>query len=131
MKDFIEKGSREIKQEDLEKVIKQEHEIKQKIARVDKKIYEELREDVFLLFSLLRDYWSGNYKVVPWRTIALAAFAFLYLLNPLDLLPDLLLPTGLFDDVAVFLFVLASVRGDLEKYKTWKASIDGQKDTLT
>lgn len=47
--------------------------------------------DIRLMFSMLRDYWQGNYREVPWKSIAAIAGALVYVLNPLDLIPDLLL----------------------------------------
>jgi uncharacterized membrane protein YkvA (DUF1232 family) len=43
------------------------------------------------------------------------------------LIPDLSLPFGLFDDLAVLGFVLALVKDDLEDYKRWKNSSKGKK----
>ncbi len=127
VEDFIKKGSERVKKEDVEKVVKNEEVIKNRVKELEGKLQKGIKEDLSLLISLIKDYWNDEYKVVPWRTIALIVFALLYLINPLDLIPDLSLPFGLFDDLAVLGFVLASVRDDLEDYKRWKNSSKGEK----
>ena len=76
--------------------------------------------DIRLMFSMLRDYWQGNYREVPWKSIAAIAGALVYVLNPLDLIPDLLLGFGLLDDAGVVAACLALVEADLLRYAAWK-----------
>lgn len=128
VEDFIKKGSEKVKKEDVEKVVKNEEAIKNRVEELEGKLQKGIKEDLSLLISLIKDYWNDEYKVVPWRTIALIVFALLYLLNPLNLIPDLSLPFGLFDDLAVLGSVLASVKDDLEHYKRWKTSKGEKKE---
>ena len=53
---------------------------------------------------------------VPWSTKAMAAGALLYLISPLDAVPDVIPGAGLVDDVAVILFVVGTLAGALKKY---------------
>uniref|UniRef100_A0A7V4E542 DUF1232 domain-containing protein n=1 Tax=candidate division WOR-3 bacterium TaxID=2052148 RepID=A0A7V4E542_UNCW3 len=131
VENFIKEGSEKVRKEDIEKVVKNEESIKNRFKELEGKIQKELAEDLSLLLSLIKDYWKDEYKVVPWRTIALTVFALLYLLNPLDLIPDFSLPLGILDDLAVLGFVVASVKDDLEKYKQWKNSSKNEKNEVT
>lgn len=76
--------------------------------------------DIRLMFSMLRDYWQGHYRNVPWRSIAAMAGALIYVLNPLDLIPDFLIGIGFLDDVGVVAACLALVESDLLRYAAWK-----------
>lgn len=76
--------------------------------------------DIRLMFSMLRDYWQGNYREVPWKSIAAIAGALVYVLNPLDLIPDLLFGFGFLDDAGVVAACLALVESDLLHYAAWK-----------
>lgn len=73
-----------------------------------------------LLALLLRDYLKGEYKVVPWSSIATAAFSILYVVNIFDLIPDFIPAVGWADDIALVMSVLPGIRHDLEKYCEWK-----------
>jgi uncharacterized membrane protein YkvA (DUF1232 family) len=76
--------------------------------------------DVSLMFSMLRDYWQGNYREVPWKSIAAIAGALIYVLNPLDVIPDLILGFGFIDDAGVVALCLKMVESDLLRYAAWK-----------
>ncbi|MBE6374117.1 MAG: DUF1232 domain-containing protein [Lentisphaerae bacterium] len=84
-------------------------------------------EEFELLWQMLKDYHSGAYRDVPWKFIAAAGFAVFYLLNPFDVIPDVLPVIGYVDDVAVFGLVLSSFKSEIEKYKKQKISCDNQK----
>ena len=72
------------------------------------------------LLRLLRAYLTGTYRDVPWKTLLAAVGAVLYFLNPLDLIADFIYAFGFIDDALVVGLVLASIRGDLEKFSAWE-----------
>ena len=80
--------------------------------------------DIRVMFSMLTDYWKGNYRAVPWKSIAAIAGALLYVLNPLDLIPDLIIGFGFLDDAAILAACLSVVESDLYNYEIWKAQQD-------
>ena len=77
-------------------------------------------EDVKLLFSVIKDYWIGEYRGIPWGSIAAIAAALLYVINPIDLIPDSIPIIGLVDDALVIAACLSFVKQDLQNYKQWK-----------
>jgi len=79
--------------------------------------YSELAK---LMYGMLKDYRRGVYNKVPWFTIATVAFSFLYILNPLDIIPDFIPGLGYIDDMAIFTFGLRFIESDLHNYLDWK-----------
>ena len=79
-------------------------------------------EDVGLLFELIRDNLAKRYTTVPWHTIAAAAATLLYIMNPLDIVPDFIPGLGYVDDGMVVMLAMKMVGKDLEKYKLWRRS---------
>ncbi|MFV8224906.1 YkvA family protein [Christiangramia aquimixticola] len=79
--------------------------------------YSELAK---VMYGMLKDYRRGIYTKVPWFTIATIAFAFLYILNPLDIIPDFIPGLGYIDDMAVITFGLRFIETDLHNYLDWK-----------
>jgi uncharacterized membrane protein YkvA (DUF1232 family) len=69
------------------------------------------------LFSLLKEYHDKEYKDISWESVAVITFAFLYLLNQNDVIPDVIPVVGFFDDSEVFRISLEIVDQDFEKYR--------------
>jgi uncharacterized membrane protein YkvA (DUF1232 family) len=67
-------------------------------------------------FSLIRDYFQGSYRKLPWWSVASVAAGLGYFLTPTDLIPDFLPVIGYIDDAAVLALVMAGIREDLKKY---------------
>jgi len=85
---------------------------------------EKFADDLKLLFSLVKDYANGSYRELPWLTIASVIAALIYVLSPIDLIPDFIPVLGLTDDAAVVLLCLKGIAADLAKYQAWKKSRD-------
>ncbi len=85
--------------------------------------------DVCDIFSLLKDRATGDYTETPWKTIAALVGALLYVLSPLDLIPDFIPVVGYLDDAAVFGFAIDFAADDLTRYRAWKKHRSGSSVT--
>jgi uncharacterized membrane protein YkvA (DUF1232 family) len=68
-----------------------------------------------------RSFGKKQYRVFPWRTLAMAVFAVAYFLFPLDVILDAIPFVGFIDDAAVFGFVIASIKKDVDKFLEWES----------
>lgn len=84
---------------------------------------KEVKDKVLLLIDYLGDIVNGNYKDYNGKSLLYVVAAMIYLVSPIDVIPDFILGVGLTDDVAVILFVLREVSLELDKYKEWKLNI--------
>lgn len=96
-----------------------------RVAEVIKKVSESgvLRKElakVKLLGYALKDYWNGKYREIPYGSIAAIAVAILYILNPVDLIPDVIPVVGQIDDAMVLSLVWKMVSEDVRQYAIWK-----------
>jgi uncharacterized membrane protein YkvA (DUF1232 family) len=110
--------------DDLKKAIEHEEEIKEKSK---KGILAKFGEDIQLMFSLLKDYWNGDYREVSWGIIASIVTALLYIFSPIDLIPDIIPIVGLADDAMIVALCLKFIGDDLEKYKKFKKNKENLK----
>lgn len=92
---------------------------------------ERYAKDLLLLMSLVKDYYQGNYRDIPYKTISAAVVGLLYVLNPIDLIPDFIPFIGQVDDALVLKFCLKLMEKDLGKYKAWKDKQSSPKDANT
>jgi len=115
---IIKDGAQNVTEQDVEKVISRSEEIQRKFSA--KGPLARFIEDGKLLIAIVKDYWSGSYRKVPYGVIASSVFTLLYVFNPFDLMPDMLPLIGQLDDVAVMGACLILIEQDLHKYKDWK-----------
>jgi len=115
---FIKKGAVDVEDDDVQKVMDRASDIKQKV--IDSNLLKKFSTDVKVLIAMIKDYWNGVYRKIPWWVIAAVVFALLYVLNPIDLIPDIIPVLGLTDDAAVLALCLAITEKDIHKYQNWK-----------
>lgn len=120
--EFVKEGAEKMTEKDVQKVVTRSEDIRNKFLTHGP--LSRFIEDGKLLLSVVKDYLGGKYRVIPWGVIASIVFSLIYVLNPLDLVPDVLPIIGQVDDVAVMGAVLMLVEQDLHKYKVWR---DGPK----
>ena len=112
----LEENSKRISDSDIELVMEKEQEISRKFRGPLAKFIIDGRT----LFSMVKDYWHKNYREIPWWTVSAAAAALLYVLNPMDLVPDFIPFVGLLDDATVLSVCLFMIDRDLARYREWK-----------
>jgi uncharacterized membrane protein YkvA (DUF1232 family) len=112
--EFVRRGARSVTSSDVARVVARAADVERRVRRGP---LRRLAEDARDLLALLRDWRAGRYRAVPFGTIAAAAFALLYVLNPFDLVPDALPVLGQLDDLAVLSAALLLMERDLEKYR--------------
>ena len=78
-----------------------------------------LIEDIQAMVSLVMDYTKKRYRSVSKTTIITIIAGLLYLVNPMDLIPDFFVG-GFIYDAAVIGYVLTSIKDELDRYKEWK-----------
>lgn len=107
-----------VSRDNLDDLLRRQQAIEAKVRNSGK--LERFSGDIKLMFAMISDYWNGSYRNVPWKSIAAIAGALLYVLNPLDVIPDLILGVGFVDDAGVVALCLKLVESDLIRYAAWK-----------
>lgn len=106
--------------DNIERVVRNADDIEKKFSK--QKALKQWLEHGRVLLSMIRDYIGGRYREVPYWAIGAVALALLYVLNPLDVIPDVLPGFGYLDDATVLAFCIKLVENEIERYKVWKAS---------
>lgn len=85
----------------------------------EKKGLSSVKETLLLMYDCLKDIVSGKYKDYDIAKITLIVAALIYVVTPIDIIPDILLG-GLIDDANVLMWALGEANTELEKYKAYK-----------
>ena len=101
-------------EEDAQKVMENQEKI-EKIASND--TLKKYLADIKLYFQMLGDTFTGKYKKIPVGTIAAIIGTLIYVLSPVDLIPDFIPVIGYLDDAAILATCLSFTKFDVEEYK--------------
>lgn len=74
------------------------------------------------LIAMFRDMMAGRYKASFLTVVALIATA-IYIISPIDVIPDIFLVVGWTDDAAVFYFLLKRLMYELNRYSTRRTDL--------
>ncbi|MDE3219687.1 MAG: DUF1232 domain-containing protein [Nitrospirota bacterium] len=82
----------------------------------------KLLKDIQLLVRLLKASMSGVYTGLSVRKLVAIVIvaAILYLISPLDVIPDFIPVVGYVDDAAVIAWVMKSIAEELKDFKIWE-----------
>lgn len=81
-------------------------------------------DDIISMYQLVESYIKQEYTDIPLTSIISILAALIYVVSPIDLIPDFIPGAGYLDDFAVVTFVLSlGVGHDLEKYKSWQEKL--------
>lgn len=81
---------------------------------------EEIKDNMKEAFNYVSDVFSGRYKDYSMTALITLVAGMVYVVSPIDIIPDFIPVVGFTDDIAVFLFVLKSVNDELERYRKSK-----------
>ena len=118
--EYIKEGAEKVTPKDIDRVADKSEEIKNQFR--SRGPLKRFIEDGKMLTALIKDWRAGKYRQALYGTVAAVAFALLYVLNPFDLIPDVLPFVGVLDDATVIGALLLLVERDLKKYRAWRES---------
>jgi uncharacterized membrane protein YkvA (DUF1232 family) len=96
----------------------------EKAKQADKGAFKGLWPYLLTMLRLIRAFWSGKYKRVPWESLISVIVAIAYFASPLDLIPDFLPGVGYLDDAMIVRFVYRSVKAELDRFMEWESGVE-------
>lgn len=83
-------------------------------------VLERFQADAAVLLELVEDHNKGRYGELPYWSLAVITFSLLYVLRPVDIIPDTLPGIGQLDDALVVALCLNMTKKDVYDYTTWR-----------
>ena len=74
------------------------------------------------MLRLIRAYYRGDYRNIPTATLLIIVAAVIYVVNPLDLIPDWVPGLGFLDDAFIVAFAVRRTQRALDDFMTWETT---------
>ncbi len=126
--EYVREGAEKVTDKDIENVADHAEDIRKQFSA--RGPLKRFIEDGRMMTALIKDWRAGRYRRAMRWTVAAAAFALLYVINPFDLIPDVLPVVGAVDDATVVAACLFLIERDLHQYRDWKISQAGNEKTI-
>jgi uncharacterized membrane protein YkvA (DUF1232 family) len=79
-----------------------------------------LLEKITTLSRMVKAYFTGEYKIIPWGSIVKIIAVLIYFISPIDVIPDFLPFIGLTDDLALTMWLFSSLKEDFQNFEAWE-----------
>ena len=98
------------------------HEAYQKLSSAEdqKGGFARIKETMFTFMRLVRNFTSGRYRQISRKSIIIGVATLLYLVLPIDLIPDFIPVLGLMDDLSLMTWFIQAFQDELGRYKAWE-----------
>ena len=85
-----------------------------------KKKFSEVQSEAVLLINMVKDTVKGRYKGLGKKNVIMIVAGLLYLVNPMDIVPDFIFGIGFADDLGVLVYVISRLSEEIARYRQWK-----------
>ena len=82
--------------------------------------FDEVKEDFRTLVRLVVAYGRGNYRDITADSLVIVVGGLIYVVSPVDLIPDTIPVAGYIDDVVVVRWVIKAVNDELQAFRAWE-----------
>lgn len=83
--------------------------------------FKQLFDAALTLVRMVRDYVKGDYRGIQTSTIVSGIAVLLYVISPIDLVPDFIPVLGFLDDLALISWFMDKFKVELTHYREWEA----------
>jgi uncharacterized membrane protein YkvA (DUF1232 family) len=82
--------------------------------------FAQIKEIMFSFIRLVRAYFNGDYRQVSTKSIIIGIATLLYVVSPIDLVPDFIPVLGFADDISLMAWFIKTFSGELTKFREWE-----------
>lgn len=91
--------------------------------------FKQLFDVAITLVRMVRDYVKGDYRGIQTSTIVSGVAVLLYIISPIDLVPDFIPVLGFLDDLALISWFMDKFKVEIAHYRAWEATTDKSSHT--
>ncbi|HEX8330017.1 MAG TPA: YkvA family protein [Hymenobacter sp.] len=92
--------------------------------------FRQLFDVALTLVRLVRRYISGEYREISTSTIVSGLAVLLYVVSPIDIVPDFIPVVGFLDDLSLVGWFVGKFSAEITRFREWEATTHGQAATV-
>ncbi|AMR26559.1 hypothetical protein A0257_05185 [Hymenobacter psoromatis] len=85
--------------------------------------FKQLFDVALTLVRLVRSYATGEYRDIKNSTVISGFAVLLYILSPVDLIPDFIPVVGFLDDLSLVSWFMGKFQGEVVRFREWEVRI--------
>lgn len=93
---------------------------------IQQRSWGDFRRNMSVLYHYAKDIAQGNYREYHPAKLVMTVAVLLYVLSPLDLIPDFVVGLGLLDDAALVSYAIHLMGAELGLYQAWRRKTSAQ-----
>lgn len=82
--------------------------------------FQQLIDIMLTVVRLVRSYASGDYRQISSKTIVSGLAVLLYVLSPIDLVPDFIPVLGFLDDLSLISWFVSHFQSEISRFREWE-----------
>jgi uncharacterized membrane protein YkvA (DUF1232 family) len=82
--------------------------------------FKQLFDVALTLVRMVRDYVKGDYRQIQNSTIISGVAVLLYVISPIDLVPDFIPVLGFLDDLSLISWFMGKFQTEISNYREWE-----------
>lgn len=90
----------------------------------DKSGFQQVKEVMQTFIRLVKAYINGSYRDVANKSLLVGVAVLLYLVTPLDVIPDFIPVIGLLDDISLMAWFISAFQNEITKFQTWESNVN-------
>lgn len=111
--------------EEARKLLNDYDKIERFLQRLEKKLQKipvvgDKLSGIPIMISLIRSYVKKEYTDIPMGSVIAIISALIYVLSPIDIIPDFVPGAGYADDAVMIALCWNLVESDVDEYKLWR-----------
>jgi len=92
-------------------------------TKSDKTGFAQIRDIMLLFIRLVRAYIKGDYRAISKKSVLIGIATLLYVVSPLDLVPDFIPILGFADDISLMAWFIKAFQAELTKFKEYEQGL--------
>ncbi|WP_162426479.1 YkvA family protein [Pontibacter pudoricolor] len=82
--------------------------------------FAQVKDIMQTFIRLVKAYTNGNYRAVSNKSLLVGVGVLLYLVTPLDLIPDFIPVLGLLDDISLMAWFVDAFHKEITNFRAWE-----------